>query len=127
MVKIVKKRTKRFIRFQSDRFDRVKPNWRKPRGIDNRVRRRFAGSRPMPTIGYGSDKRTKYLLPCGKYKFRVENVRDLDMLLMSNHKYAAEIAHTVSSLKRKAIIERAKELAVRVINASAKMRTEERA
>merc|ERR1712133_234795 len=33
--KIVKKRTKKFIRHQSADFLRVKPNWRKPKGIDN--------------------------------------------------------------------------------------------
>merc|ERR1712184_168636 len=41
--KIVKKRTKKFIRHQSDRYDKVKRNWRKPKGIDNRVRRKFKG------------------------------------------------------------------------------------
>ncbi|EPY77312.1 hypothetical protein CB1_001277004 [Camelus ferus] len=33
---IVKKRTKKFIRHQSDRCVKIKRNWRKPRGIDNR-------------------------------------------------------------------------------------------
>jgi large subunit ribosomal protein L32e len=42
-VKIVKKRTKHFARFQSDRKLAVKPSWRRPKGIDNRVRRRYAG------------------------------------------------------------------------------------
>merc|ERR1712189_39351 len=37
--KIVKKRTKRFIRHQSDRYDKIKESWRKPKGIDNRVRK----------------------------------------------------------------------------------------
>ena len=64
--KIVKKRTKKFTRFQADRFKRMNPAWRKPRGIDGRVRRRFKGSTLMPKIGYGSDKKT-----CGT---RVEHV-----------------------------------------------------
>ncbi|KAB1254986.1 60S ribosomal protein L32 [Camelus dromedarius] len=33
---IVKKRTKKFIQHQSDRCVKIKRNWRKPRGIDNR-------------------------------------------------------------------------------------------
>ncbi|KAG6459968.1 hypothetical protein O3G_MSEX011690 [Manduca sexta] len=62
---IVKKRTKRFIRHQSDRYDKLKRNWRKPRGIDNRVRRRFKGQYLMPNIGYGSNKKTRHMLPNG--------------------------------------------------------------
>merc|ERR1712026_482684 len=52
--KIVRKRNKRFIRHQSDRFDRVDQSWRKPKGIDSRVRRRFKGQTLMPSIGYGT-------------------------------------------------------------------------
>merc|ERR1711910_249613 len=52
--KIVKKRTKKFTRHQSDRYDKLKRNWRRPKGIDNRVRRKFKGMYKMPNIGYGS-------------------------------------------------------------------------
>eukprot|EP01118_Nematostelium_gracile_P011047 TRINITY_DN3886_c0_g1_i1.p1 TRINITY_DN3886_c0_g1~~TRINITY_DN3886_c0_g1_i1.p1 ORF type:complete len:135 (-),score=32.17 TRINITY_DN3886_c0_g1_i1:53-457(-) len=123
--KIIKKRTKRFERFQSDRFHAVHESWRKPKGIDNRVRRRFKGARPMPKVGYGSNRKTKFLLPNGFYKFTVNNVQDLELLLLHNRKYAAEIAHNVSTKKRKEIIERALQLDVKVINANARVRTEE--
>ena len=46
----------------------------------------------------------------GFYKFLVHNTKELELLLMHNRKYAAEIAHNVSSLKRKAIVERAREV-----------------
>ncbi|CEL97423.1 unnamed protein product [Vitrella brassicaformis CCMP3155] len=124
-VKIVKKRTKRFIRFQSDRFMRVPDHWRKPKGIDCRVRRRFRGSVVMPNIGYGSNKKTRHMMPDGFYKFTVSNVAELEMLMMHNRKYVAEIAHNVSSRKRKAIIDRADKLNIKVTNRNAKMSTEE--
>ncbi|KAM7114216.1 large ribosomal subunit protein eL32-like [Molossus nigricans] len=123
--KIVKKRTKKFIRPQSDRYVKIKRNWRKPRGIDNRVRRRFKGQILMPNIGYGSNKKTKRMLPSGFRKFLVHNVKELEVLLMCNKSYCAEIAHDVSSKNRKAIVERAAQLATRVTNPNARLRSEE--
>ncbi|CAM9090264.1 unnamed protein product [Scytosiphon promiscuus] len=125
-VNVVKKRTKKFARHQTDRFMRIKnSSWRKPKGIDGRVRRRFKGCLPMPNVGYGSDKRTRNLLPNGFYKFLVHNVKELELLLMHNRKYAAEIAHNVSARKRKEIVERAGQLHIRVTNAGAKLSAEE--
>lgn len=123
--KIVKKRTKKFIRHQSDRYDKLAPNWRKPKGIDNRVRRRFKGQYLMPNIGYGSNKRTRHMLPNGFKKFLVHNVRELEVLLMQNRVYCAEIAHGVSSKKRKLIVERAKQLAIAVTNPHGRLRSQE--
>jgi len=125
--KIIKKRTTTFARFQSDRKKCVKPAWRKPRGIDNRSRRRFKGSRPMPKIGYRSDVHTRGLLPSGFHPFVVNNVKELDLLLMNNRRYAAIIAHGVSSKNRKFIVERAGQLDVKVVNAHGRVKHEEKA
>lgn len=49
---------------------------------------------------------TRHLLPNGLKKFLVNNVRELDLLLMHNKSFAAEIAHNVSSRNRILILER---------------------
>ncbi|KXN72430.1 60S ribosomal protein L32 [Conidiobolus coronatus NRRL 28638] len=123
--KIVKKRTKPFRRHQADRFARMNPAWRKPKGIDNCVRRRFKGTLPMPSIGYGSNKKTRHLTPDGFKRVVVSNTKDLEPLVMNNRSFAAEIAHNVSSKKRLLIVARAKQLNIKVTNAGARIRTEE--
>jgi len=79
----------------------------------------------MPKIGYGSNSKTRDLMPNGFKKFVVSNVKDLELLLMHNRTYAAEIAHNVSSKKRIEIVERAKQLNVKVVNAQARVRTQD--
>jgi large subunit ribosomal protein L32e len=123
---IVKKRTKKFIRHQADLFKRIaRSSWRRPRGIDSRVRRQFKGSIPMPSIGYGSDKITRNVHPDGFKHVVINNVSELELLLMHNRTYAATVAHAVSARVRREIIQRAEQLAIRVTNANAKLRAED--
>ena len=105
--KIVKKRTKKFIQHQSDWYVKIKRNWQKPRGIDNRVRTRFKGQILMPNIGYRSNKKTKHMLPSGFCKFLVHKVKEPEVLPMCDRSYCADIACNVSSENCRAIVERA--------------------
>merc|ERR1719261_1267043 len=99
------KRLKKFFRHQSDRFKRVKKNWRKPRGIDSRVRRRFRDAVKMPNIGYGTRKKDRYKTrKTGKYSFIVRNEKDLDCLLQQNHLYDIYMEHTLSVNTRRILI-----------------------
>jgi large subunit ribosomal protein L32e len=92
-------------------------------------------------IGYGSNKKTRHLMPSGHKAFVVHNTSDVDLLLMHNKTFAAEydsrgpglyralteflrIAHAVSSRKRVEIVAKAKQLGVKVTNAKARVTTE---
>ncbi|KAF3448859.1 hypothetical protein FNV43_RR09574 [Rhamnella rubrinervis] len=123
--RIVKKRVKQFKRPQSDRKISVKTSWRRPKGIDSRVRRKFKGCALMPNIGYGSTRKLRHYLPNGFKKFVVNNVKELEILMMHNRTYCAEIAHNVSTRKRKEIVERASQLDIVVTNKLARLRSQE--
>lgn len=105
----------------------MQQSWRMPKGLDNRARRRFKGNILLPQVGYGTNAKTRHLLPSGFYKFRVHNVKELEMLMMQNRKFSAEIAGSVGASARKAIVQRAQELNIKVTNAAARLRAEESA
>ena len=46
----------------------------------------------MPNIGYGSAKATKHVCPDGFKKVLVHNIKELEVLLMQNRTFSAEIA-----------------------------------
>ncbi|KAK2493351.1 hypothetical protein MC885_012763 [Smutsia gigantea] len=71
---------KKGTRSSSNTFFKIKHNWQKPRGPENRASRRFKGQMLMPNISYRSSK-TKYVLPSGFRKFLVHNVKELEGLL----------------------------------------------
>ena len=98
----IKKRSKRFTRFEHEDYaHKLAPNWRRPRGIDNRVRRQFKGNKPLVSIGYGTKKEHRHVLPNGFKKLLIRNSKDLELLLMNNRTYCGEFAANLSNQKRK--------------------------
>jgi large subunit ribosomal protein L32e len=41
-------------------------------------------------IGYGSNKKTRHMMPSGHKAFLVNNTKDVELLLMHNKVFAAE-------------------------------------
>lgn len=124
--KINRKKETRFIRFHSDRFNRVKPSWRRPRGIDNRARRQFKGNRPLVKNGYGNENAYKFVRKADGFKvFVAQNVKDVELLLMHNRVYAVEAAANLSAKTRAKIAERSKQLGLRMLAPNARLRKQE--
>ena len=54
----------------------------------------------LVNIGYGTDKKTRHLLPNGFRKVHIDNVATLELLLMNNRTFCGEIAHNLSARKK---------------------------
>jgi len=80
----------------------------------------------MAKIGFGSDSKTRHLLPSGFKKFLIRNEKELEILLMNNRFYTGEIASGISARTKAAIVKRAQELNVRLTNGRGKVRVEEK-
>ena len=108
----------RFVREESWRYKRVRPNWRSPRGKTSRVRRSKKGWPAVVKIGYSRPKATRGLHPSGLREVLVWRPSDLEKV--DAKVQVARIAHTVGEKKRVLIIEEAKKKSIRILNAGVK-------
>lgn len=112
----LKARNPRFVRCESWRLVRVKENWRRPRGVSSKMRLEVKGWPPRVKSGYGKPKAVRHLHPSGFKEVLIYRPEDLDKV--DPETQAIRIAHAVGRKKRLAIIERARELQIRVLNPS---------
>jgi large subunit ribosomal protein L32e len=103
-----------FVRPESWKYDKFSVSWRRPRGLDNKVRRKIKGWPPMPCMGYKGPKIARGLHPSGYRDVLVNNVAELAKIDPLTQ--AARIAHTVGKRKRALILEEAKNLKIKVLN-----------
>ncbi len=109
----LKRKKPTFNRQESWRFKRVKSSWRKPKGIDSKMRVKTKGWPKSVDVGYRTLKRVRGLHPSGFEEVLVHNVRDLEGI---TPRQAVRISHTVGERKRADIVGRAEELKIFVLN-----------
>jgi len=114
----------KFVRAESWKYDRFSLSWRRPRGLDNKIRRKIKGWPPGPSMGYKGPKIARFLHPSGYREVIVFNIADLSTI--DPNTQAARIAHTVGKRKRALIIAEAKNLNIKILNIKVSKETEEK-
>ncbi|MGH9993898.1 MAG: 50S ribosomal protein L32e [Nitrososphaeraceae archaeon] len=104
----------KFVRQESWRYIRLAENWRKPKGVDNKMRKQVSGVPPLVKVGYRGPKRARGLHPSGYRDRLIHNIRDLEKLDPKID--AARIGHSVGRRKRIDIVSKANALGVKVLN-----------
>jgi large subunit ribosomal protein L32e len=103
-----------FVRQESWRYVRIHPEWRKPKGVDSKMRRQDKGWPALVRVGFRGPVEARGLHPSGHFEVLVQRVADLDAAVPGRD--VARIGRTVGAKKRAAILERATELGIRVVN-----------
>lgn len=104
----------KFVRQESWRYVRIHPEWRKPKGVDNKIRRQDKGWPALVRVGYRGPAAARGLHPSGHFDVLVHRVADVESLVPGRD--VARIGGTVGAKKRVAILQRATELGIRVVN-----------
>jgi large subunit ribosomal protein L32e len=104
-----------FLRPESWRDAKFSESWRRPRGLDNKVRQKVKGWPAAPSTGYKGPKIARGLHPSGYREVIVYNTEEVATVDSSTH--AIRIAHTVGKRKRALILAEAEKLQIKVLNA----------
>jgi large subunit ribosomal protein L32e len=112
--KRAKNKKPEFLRQESWRYSKLSESWRRPRGLDNKMRRKIKGWPPTVSVGYKGPKVARGLHPSGYREVLVHNVKEISSVDPKTQ--AARIAHTVGKKKRAQIIAAARKNKVVILN-----------
>ena len=112
--KRAKNKKPEFLRQESWRYSKLSESWRRPRGLDNKMRRKIKGWPPTVSVGYKGPKVARGLHPSGYREVLVHNVKEISGVDPKTQ--AARIAHTVGKKKRAQILAAARKNKVVILN-----------
>lgn len=112
--KLMKRKMPKWRRENYYRLKRIQGSWRRPKGIDSKMRHKLGGKRKSPNIGYRKPKAVRGLHPSGKEVVRVENLNELEAV--NTETQVAQLGTAVGSRKRLNLVNYAEENDIYIIN-----------
>jgi large subunit ribosomal protein L32e len=110
----VKKTKPKFMRPESWRYVRLKESWRRPRGLDHKMRRAIKGWPPNVGVGYRGPRVARGLHPSGYHEVIVHNIDEL--VGIDPKVQVIRLGHTVGKRKRARILAEARKKRIVVLN-----------
>ena len=110
----MKARKPNFVRQDVHKKPGLKAKWRKPKGLDSKLRRRIRGKYRAISHGYRSPREVRGIHKSGLEFKAVSSIRDLDNT--DSKKQGIVISSTVGKKKRVEMLKMAAELHVEVLN-----------
>ncbi len=90
---------------------RVKSRWRRPKGVDNKKKKRKASHGPCPRVGYGNPASLKHLHPRGLPEVLICSSQDLEAAKGK----LARLSSSIGKKKRLLLQQKAKELGIELV------------
>ncbi|MEM2920694.1 MAG: 50S ribosomal protein L32e [Candidatus Bathyarchaeia archaeon] len=114
--KLAKKKDKPdFKRQESWRYVKLSHSWRRPKGIDNKMRLSRKGWPPTVNVGYRSPKSTRGFHPSGLQPVLVSSIKDLKEV-SEREDVIVVISSRVGERLKRVLTEEARSLGLRVAN-----------
>ncbi|MHA1712036.1 MAG: 50S ribosomal protein L32e [Candidatus Freyarchaeota archaeon] len=110
----IKSKKPKFRRQESWRYKRVKESWRRPRGLDSKMRMKVKGWPKTVEVGYRGPKLARGIHPSGYEEVLIRTVDEVDKV--DPETQAIRIAHGVGARKRAEIVAKAEKLAIHILN-----------
>ncbi len=114
--KIVKGHKPVFIRRDVHKKKKLKRNWRKPTGLDSKIRRRLKGRQKRISQGYRSPRKVRGLHKSGLNQARVCSFTDLGKLNPKDD--CIILSSTLGAKKKSEILSKANSLGFHVVNSN---------
>jgi large subunit ribosomal protein L32e len=111
---MMKKKRPEFIRQDLHKKKRLNKRWRKPRGVDSKIRIGFRGKLKKTSHGYRSPSAVRFLHHSGLKIFLAKSPSELDNLNAKEN--CIVLASSVGMNKKLVILRKAKELGFNVVN-----------